>query len=205
MAWGRNAPFCLNLLSNYLFFFYVGLKEIRLERFSCMPILSTRLGMMYVCRDLPSTSGHHGSRKQSTLPGCTWDMHFPLQPYENAESQPAFPSRRLSFEQPPTGWLVKEAEHSRCINDFECALYATRPSRRVSLVCEKKRKKRMFRKTGKLLLRWFLFFEASQPAHRRFKNSALTIRVIIKGFFKLAKLIAKSRLIVLSRLKYFHC
>lgn len=66
-----------------------------------MPILSTRLGMMYVCRDLSSTSGRHRLRKQLTLPGCTWDMHFPLQPYENPESQPAFPSRRLGFERPP--------------------------------------------------------------------------------------------------------
>lgn len=33
-AWGRNAVFCLNLLSSYLFFFYVGLKDIGLETFS---------------------------------------------------------------------------------------------------------------------------------------------------------------------------
>lgn len=115
----------------------MGLKDIRFERFSCMPILSTRLGMTSAYRDLFSTSGHHRSRKQSTLPGCTWDMHFPLQPSENAESQPAFPSRRLSFERPLAGWLVKEAEHSRCINDFECALYATRPWR--SFAREKKK------------------------------------------------------------------
>lgn len=95
------------------------------------PVSSTRLTVTNANRDLLATSSYNTCLRGSASGSARMHlrrMHFRLVACRGRKSAAAFPSHRLHSELaelPPSG----ERDIRRRINDFECALYASRSRR----------------------------------------------------------------------------